>query len=110
MYSSRDPDQDELNSSLTSEFDAGEVYDEGYYVAVIAMADEVERWGHCFNCSKEGLHWAKCTELLKDSLTWAKKQANHKRQSLNWDGGAGAKGAQPPQTGMAKADPAKAKN
>ena len=61
-------DQDEPDSSLSSEFDAGEVYDEGYYVAVIAMADEAEQWGHCFNCGKEGHHWAKCTELLKDSL------------------------------------------
>ena len=37
-----DLDQDEPDSSLTSEFDAGKVYDEGYYVAVIAMADEAE--------------------------------------------------------------------
>ena len=105
-----DPDQDEPNSSLTSEFDAGKVYNEGYYVAVIAMADEVEWWGRCFNCSKEGHRWAECTEPLKDSLKWAKERANHKRQSLNWDGGAGAKGVQLPQTGTAKADPAQAKN
>ena len=48
------PDQDELDSSLSSEFDVGEVYDEGYYVAMITMADEAERWGRCFNCGKEG--------------------------------------------------------
>ena len=105
-----DLDQDEPNSSLTSEFDTGEVYDEGYYVAVIAMADEAEQWGRCFNCSKEGHCFAECTEPLKDSLKRAKDGANHKRQSLNWDGGAGAKGAQPPQMGMAKANPAQAKN
>ena len=105
-----DLDQDEPNSCLTSEFDVGEVYSEGYYVAVIAMADEVEQWGHCFNCSKEGHHWAKCTEPLKDSLKRAKERANRKRQSLNWYGGAGAKGVWPLQMGMAKADPAQAKN
>ena len=66
-------DQDEPDSSLAPEFNAGEVYDEGYYVAVIAMADEAERWGRCFNCSKEGHRWAKCTEPLKDSLKQAKE-------------------------------------
>ena len=67
------PDQDEPDSSLASKFNAGEVYDEGYYVAIIAMADEAERWGRCFNCSKEGHHWTECTEPLKDSLKWAKE-------------------------------------
>ena len=67
------PDQDEPDSSLASEFDTGEAYDEGYYVAVIAMADEVERWGHCFNCGKEGHCWAECTEPLKNSLKQAKE-------------------------------------
>ena len=67
------PDQDEPDSSLSSEFDVGKVYNEGYYVAMIAMADEVERWGHCFNCSKEAHHWAECTEPLKDSLKRAKE-------------------------------------
>ena len=38
------PDQDEPDSSLSSKFNVGKVYDEGYYVAVITMADEVERW------------------------------------------------------------------
>ena len=68
-----EPEQDEPDSSPISKFDAGEVYDEGYYVAIIAMADEAERWGHCFNCGKEGHHWAECTEPLKDSLKWAKE-------------------------------------
>ena len=105
-----DPEQDKPNPPLSCEFDAGEVYNEGYYVAVIAMADEADQWGHCFNCGKEGHHWAECTEPLKDSLKWAKERANHKKQSLNQDGGARAKGAQSPQMGTAKADPAKAKN
>ena len=105
-----DLEQDEPNPPLTCKFNAGEVYDEGYYMAVIAMADKVDQWGHCFNCGKEGHHWAKCTKPLKDSLKWAKEWANCKKQSLNWDGGARAKGAWSPQMGMAKADPAKAKN
>ena len=86
-------EQEEPDSPPVSEFDPGEVYDEGYYVAVITMADEAEWWGHCFNCGKEGHHWAECTEPLKDSLKQAKERANWKRQSLNRDGGAGAKGA-----------------
>ena len=65
-------------------------------MAVIAMADEADQWGHCFNCGKEGHHWVECTEPLKDSLKRAKEQANCKKQSLNRDGGAGAKGAQSP--------------
>ena len=103
-------EREEPESSPVSKFDQGDVYDEGYYVAVITMADEAERWGHCFNCGKEGHHWAECTEPLKDSLKRAKERANWKRQSLNRDGGAGAKGAQLPQMGMAKADLAQAKN
>ena len=39
------PEPDEPDSPPVPEFEAGEVYDEGYYVAVIAMSDEVERWG-----------------------------------------------------------------
>ena len=104
------PEQGEPDSPLAPEFDPGEVYDEGYYVAVIAMADEAERWGCCFNCGKEGHGWAECTEPLKDSLKRAKERANWKRQSLNRDGGAGAKGARAPQTGTANADLAQAKN
>ena len=63
-----EPEQEEPDSPPVSEFDLGEVYNEGYYVAVIAMADEAEWWGCCFNCGKEGHHWAECTEPLKDSL------------------------------------------
>ena len=98
-----DLEQDEPNSSPISGFDAGKVYDEGYYVAVIAMADEVDQWVHCFNCGKEGHHWAKCTEPLKDSLKRVKEQANRKRQLFNRNGGARAKGVRPPQMGTAKA-------
>ena len=79
-------------------------------MAIIAMVDEADRWGRCFNCGKEGHRWAECTEPLKDSLKRVKERANQKRQSLNWDGGAGAKGVWPPQMGMTKADPAQAKN
>ena len=52
-------------------------------MAIIAMADEAELWGHCFNCGKEGHPWVECTEPLKDSLKRAKERANQKRQSLN---------------------------
>ena len=96
-------EQEEPDSSPVSKFNPGEVYDEGYYVADIATADEADWWGRCFNCGKEGHRWAECTEPLKDSLKRAKERANWKRQSLNWDGGAGAKGVWPPQMGMAQA-------
>ena len=66
--------------------------------------------GSMLQLQGEGHRWADCTEPLKESLKQAKERVNHKRQSLNQDGGAGAKGAWPPQTGTAKADPAKAKN
>ena len=72
------------------------------------MAKEAEKRGRCFNCREEGHHWADCTKLLKESLKQVKERVNCKKQALNRDGGAGAKGAWPPQTGMAKADPAKA--
>ena len=74
------------------------------------MAKEAEKWGQCFNCGEEGHHWADCTEPLKESLKQAKERVNCKKQALNRDGGAGAKGAWPPQKGMTKADLAKAKN
>ena len=37
-----EPEQEEPDSSPVSEFDPGEVYDEGYYMAVIATADEAD--------------------------------------------------------------------
>ena len=92
-----DLEQDEPNPSPACEFDAVQVYDEGYYVAIIAMANEADQWGRCFNCGKEGHHWAECTEPLKDSLKRVKEQANSKKKSLNWDEGARAKGAWPPR-------------
>ena len=88
-----DPEPDEPNPPLNCEFDTGKVYDEGYYVAVIAMADEADQWGGFFNCGKEGHCWAECTKPLKNSLKWAKERANRKKQLLNQDGGARAKGA-----------------
>ena len=105
-----DPKQDEPSPPPSCEIDPAKIYNDGYYVAVINMANEADKWGWCFNCDKEGHRWADCTEPLKESLKQAKERANRKKQSLNWDGGARAKGAQPPQTGMAKADLAKAKN
>ena len=51
-----EPEQGEPDSPSAPEFNPGEVYDEGYYVAVIAMADEAEWWVCCFNCGKEGHH------------------------------------------------------
>ena len=92
-----DPEQDEPTLPPSCDIDPGEIYDDGYYVAVISMAKEAEKWGRCFNCGEEGHHWADCTEPLKESLKQVKERANHKKQALNWDGGAGAKEAQPPK-------------
>ena len=93
------PDQegDEPDPSLANEIDLDEIYDEGYYVAVINTANEADKWGRCFNCRKEGHRWAKCKEPLKESLKLAKERANRKKQALNWDGGVGTKGAWPPR-------------
>ena len=44
----------EPDLSPASEFDAAEMYDEGYYVAVVKTSDEADTWGHCFNCGEEG--------------------------------------------------------
>ena len=100
------PDQrgDEPDLSPTNDIDPDEIYDEGYYVAVINTANEADKWGRCFNCGKEGHRWAECKEPLKESLKLAKERANRKKQALNRDGGVGMKGARPPQTGTAKAE------
>ena len=92
------PDQggDEPDPSPTNEIDLDEIYNEGYYVAVINMANEADK---CFNCGKEGHRWAECKEPLKESLKLAKQRANRKKQALNRDGGVGTKGAQPPPDG-----------
>ena len=74
-----DPKQDEPSPSPSCDIDPDEVYDEGYYVAVINMASEAQRWGRCFNCGKEGHRWADCTEPLKESLKQAKERANRKK-------------------------------
>ena len=93
------PDQrgDEPDLSPTNDIDPDEIYNEGYYVAVINTANEADKWGRCFNCGKEGHRWAKCKEPLKESLKLAKERVNRKKQELNWDGGVGMKGAQPPK-------------
>ena len=92
-----DPKQDEPTLPPSCDIDPDEIYNEGYYVAIINMANEAERWGQFFNCRKEGHHWADCTEPLKESLKQVKERANHKKQALYWDRGDGAKGAQPPR-------------
>ena len=106
------PDQggDEPDLSPTNDINPDEIYDEGYYVAVISMANEADKWGRCFNCGKEGHRWDDCKEPLKESLRLTKERANRKKQALNRDGGVGTKGARPPHTGMAKANTAKAEN
>ena len=91
-----DREGDEPDPSLTNEIDPDEIYDEGYHVAVINMANEADKWGRCFNCGKEGHRWAECKEPLKESLKLAKERANHKKQVFNWDGGVRTKGAWPP--------------
>ena len=88
--------QDEPTLPPSCDIDLGEIYDDGYYVAVINMAKEAKKWGRCFNCMEEGHRWADCTKPLKESLKQAKERANCKKQVLNRDGGAGAKGAWPP--------------
>ena len=93
------PDQrgDEPDLSPTNDVDPDEIYDEGYYIAVINTANEADKWGRCFNCGKEGHRWAECKEPLKESLKLAKERANRKKQALNRDGGVGTKGARPPR-------------
>ena len=103
------PDQggDEPDPSLTNEIDPDEIYDEGYYVAVINTANKADKWGRCFNCRKEGHRWAECKEPLKQSLKLAKERTNRKKQALNWDRRVRTKGVRPPpppQTGTAKAE------
>ena len=93
------PEQEEPDSSPVSEFDPGEVYDEGYYVAIIATADEADWWGCCFNCGKEGLHWAECTEPLKDSLKRAKERANQQKTVVKPGWGSQGQGSPAPPDG-----------
>ena len=89
-------DAPEPSPPPSCDINPNDIYDEGYYVAIINMANEAELWGRCFNCGKEGHRWADCTEPLKESLKQVKERANHKKQALNRGGGAGAKGVQPP--------------
>ena len=95
------PDQrgDEPDLSPTNDIDPDEIYNEGYYIAVINTANEADKWGRCFNCGKEGHRWAECKEPLKESLELAKERANRKKQALNWDGGSRDGGSLAPQDG-----------
>ena len=96
MYSFQTPNRMNPPRPPSCDIDPDEIYDDGYYVAIISMAKEAKKWGRCFNCGEEGHRWADCTELLKESLKQVKEGANRKKQALNRDGGAGAKGAQTP--------------
>ena len=49
-----DPVQEEPESQQDPRFDAAEMYDEGYYMAVVNTANEADKWGCCFNCGEEG--------------------------------------------------------
>ena len=92
-----DPKQDEPTPPPSCNIDPDEIYDDGYYVAIINMAKEAEKWGRCFNCREEGHCWADCTKLLKESLKQAKERANHKKQALNQDGEPGPREPGPPK-------------
>ena len=50
----QDQGGDEPDLSPTNDIDQDEIYDEGYYVAIINTANEADKWGCCFNCGKEG--------------------------------------------------------
>ena len=95
-----EPDQSDSDS---------DAYDEGYYVAMVHAADEIDQtWGHCYNCAEEGHQWRDCTKPLKDSLRLAKEQLDQRNKlDLNRDGGAGSKGGRLPQGTVAKCQPPK---
>ena len=105
-----DPTQEEPDPQQASGFDATEMYDEGYYVAIVNTVNEAKKWGHCFNCGEEGHQWQECTKPLKESLCRAKERIECKNQLLNRDGGARAKGVWPPQVGVTQANKAKVNN
>ena len=109
------PEEEEQPGEYDSELE--ESYDEGYYVAMVHAADEIDRtWGRCYNCAEEGHQWRDCTKPLKESLRLAKERLDRKKKlDLNRDGGTGAKGGRFPQGAGAKGQPpkgpmAKAKN
>ena len=95
------PDQggDEPDLSPTNDIDPDEIYDEGYYVAVINTANEADKWGRCFKCGKEGHRWAECKEPLKESLKLAKERANRKKQALKPGRGSQDQGSPAPPYG-----------
>ena len=85
-------EQDEPTQPPSCDIAPGEIYDDSYYVAIINMAKEAEKWGGCFNCGEEGHRWANCTEPLKESLKQVKERANRKKQALNIKLGWGSQG------------------
>ena len=97
MYSFRTPNRRKPTLPPSCDIDPDKIYNDSYYVAIINMAKEAEKWGRCLNCEEEGHCWADYTRLLKESLKQAKERANHKKQAFNRDGGAEAKGAWPPK-------------
>ena len=70
------PDQrgDEPDLSPTNDIDPDEIYDEGYYVAIINTANEADKWGRCFNCGKEGHRWAESKENTERILEAGKRE------------------------------------
>ena len=86
------PEEEEQPGEYDSELE--ESYDEGYYVAMVHAADEIDRtWGHCYNCAEEGHQWRDCPKQLKESLRLAKERLDRRKKlDLNRDGGTGAKG------------------
>ena len=92
-----DPVSEEPEPQQASRFDATEMYDEGYYVAIVNMVNKAEKWGRCFNRCEEGHWWQECTKPLKESLWWAKEWIEHKNQLLNRDGELGQRESSPPR-------------
>ena len=64
-----DPIPEEPESSADYDSELEDSYDEGYYVAMVHAADEIDRtWGRCYNCAEEGHQWRDCKKQLKESL------------------------------------------
>ena len=63
-----DPIPEELDSPMEYNFEQEESYDEDYYMAIVNMADEINRTlGRYFNYGKEGHQWCDCPEPLRNS-------------------------------------------
>ena len=104
-----DPIPEEPESPADYDSELEDSYDEGYYMAMVHAADEIDHtWGRCYNCGEEGHQWRDCAKPLKDSLREAKEQLNRrKKPDLNWEGGTRAKGGWFPQGAGAKGQPPK---